>query len=618
MPSPRSFLILILLLAGCGAGSTSTPGECTTDCPTAAAYDACGGRIVRSDGSIDADEYRRQAGLWSREVIDCRLGPDFVDYHPTAAGDDRPLAYEPPTMTNPYGANARGLPYQLGGPPTEDPGAFGSIDAQILYAPDEPVNPGIDRLITYLWVNDTIHTAPMPTWHGAPDCWWPDCTSNPDPLGQRQDLADAMGHPVREPMAMARSLHFWSQDAVIVLRGGFLAATGTETSDSGFAWMHFPPEKVPMAVALSNENEFAFVAIWDTQAVKGQIAVVALEAATRLVHAWYYIGFPSVGGYTTMKLLGYVDLPDMVAPTDLDVTTSNGAGPWPGGLELGDYRLDTQDVRDRFAWPDGDLHGAIAMRGQIAVISRWEGKVTFIDLEPLLSYFHDMYLTTQERFDETQASAGPAPDQWPYAFSVRPESAPVVVKTLPVATPTAVLAGSTRTQVASLDGTLTRFDTSSLKLSDRTTDPAAIVAVGSLQVGRNPTRMIWPRNRDPLNEHSSPYQFDDIFLVLSRGDRTIEWIDLAAEGGPAIFRRFEDRRLVDPVDMDVSEQSYVITVADFAGRQVVNYRFAPTPAHHLRPERAIGLGAGGTAAAECGGALPIAGTAFRVSSTNVN
>ena len=59
----------------------------------------CGGGIFDGSGQLVPEEYVRQARLWSREVIDCRLGPDFEALHPGEA-DDRPTAWEPPHQSN--------------------------------------------------------------------------------------------------------------------------------------------------------------------------------------------------------------------------------------------------------------------------------------------------------------------------------------------------------------------------------------------------------------------------------------------------------------------------------------------------------------------------------------
>ena len=79
-----------------------------------------------------------------------------------------------------------------------------------------------------------------------------------------------------------------------------------------------------------------------------------------------------------------------------------------------------------------------------------------------------------------------------------------------------------------------------------------------------------------------------------------------------------DSRIDDPVDIDVGERAYVMAVADWKGKKVVTYRFAPTPGEHLSPSMSFGMGADGKAKVECGGELSIEGHVFKLSSTNVN
>jgi len=76
--------------------------------------------------------------------------------------------------------------------------------------------------------------------------------------------------------------------------------------------------------------------------------------------------------------------------------------------------------------------------------------------------------------------------------------------------------------------------------------------------------------------------------------------------------------MIDPVDIDVGEQAYILTVADFQGHKVINYRFAPTPERMSNGAGAFGMGRFGTDDAECGGELAMQGAVFKVSSTNVN
>jgi hypothetical protein len=129
--------------------------------------------------------------------------------------------------------------------------------------------------------------------------------------------------------------------------------------------------------------------------------------------------------------------------------------------------------------------------------------------------------------------------------------------------------------------------------------------------------MAWPRKSDPLEKSSSPYAFNEDLLVVSRAEREIVWI-ATTKTSSSVYRRFRDSRMGDPVDIDVGERAYILTVADLHGKKVINYRFAPTPADHISPNQAFGMGADGTAISECGGEMSFPGAVFRISSTNVN
>ena len=75
----------LALAAGCGGGDDGDGDDVILD-PDPSFFDACGGKIVAADGSIDAAEYLAQATAWSRELIDCRLGPDHADYRGAGVG----------------------------------------------------------------------------------------------------------------------------------------------------------------------------------------------------------------------------------------------------------------------------------------------------------------------------------------------------------------------------------------------------------------------------------------------------------------------------------------------------------------------------------------------------
>jgi hypothetical protein len=638
--------LLLISCAGCtpgsGSGSSSGSGGAVGASASASstgtgggggasAFAACGGLIVDPvTGAIDPAEYTKQASAWSAEILNCRLGPDFAAYHGAGAADDRPTAYEPPNQHTPFGRNGQGTTFQLGGPATMDSAnIFGSVVDQVLYAPDSDLNPGLDRISTYDWSSNVIVEMPEPVWWGTPACWWPGCKSHPDPAGQLATWSTALGHPLRHPITAARTYHAWANDALVLFQGGFLGATGTQTSDDHYPYFVFPPGKVPTSLATTSYNEFALVTIWDTDAQKGQVAVLALEGKglAGATHGWYYIGFPSVGSFTKIKLLGYIDLPDMATPTSIDASGDNAGGVGVGGIQLGLLKLDTPADREQFITGKYSK-GVIGRSGYAVVASRWENKATFIDLQPLYEYMSSMYLTSQANFDQTK-DQGPEPDRWPFTFDGHPEQKPIVLTTLPVDHPKAILAGHhryydamtgdgafTKAYVASLDGTITAYDVTTLDW-EAPAKPADVKALFTVQVGRNPTTMIWPRNSDPKDPAASPYEFKNSFIVVSRGDREIDWVTSDETTG-SVFRKLTDTRLDDPVDIDVGERAYVMAVADWKGKKVVTYRFAPTPDDHVSPKMSFGMGADGKADVECGGELPIEGYVFKLSSTNVN
>jgi len=114
---------------------------------------------------------------------------------------------------------------------------------------------------------------------------------------------------------------------------------------------------------------------------------------------------------------------------------------------------------------------------------------------------------------------------------------------------------------------------------------------------------------------------NDGVLVVGRGDRTIRWVSLG-ETGFVVGRTLEDSRIVDPVAADPSDRGPVVTIVDFTGKMLLNFRIGPTENNGGKPPANYGCGVGGTdadcAKPEFGGELKIAGTPFYFGTTNVN
>jgi len=276
---------------------------------------------------------------------------------------------------------------------------------------------------------------------------------------------------------------------------------------------------------------------------------------------------------------------------------------------LREFDLAQQSFRDMFL--TGSNAGYSATAGFAVVISKNENKAAFIDLQPLFERIRQMYFTTQENYDKTRDS-GPEPAKWPYAFDVDPTWKPVVVRVTDVPQPTAVLAsmsGGTKARafIASLDGKVGIYGVGGLA----TTEPAradAIARVAEVQVGRNPTCLAYQKH--------SP----DTFIAVSRGDREIAWIKYAADGA-SVTRRLRDARLADPVFVEVADthgiETSLMTVADFTGQKIVNYRFS-TVVFATQGGARFGMGPDGKDEFECGGLMEFPGAPFCISATNVN
>lgn len=605
------------------SGGGSSGGRCT-DCPPGAdptAFDACGGRIVSASGVIDAAEYKKQALATDSATINCRLGATFDSAHP-GAPDDRPLAYQPPRKISTLGRNGASYEYELGGPPTEEPPAdqrYGSVNDQVLYTPDADDDPGLDRITTYDWGNNTIMEHPEPVWWGqgtpkgrntdpAVDTTWNEAKS--------AVWQAALGRPLTRAFTMARSTQTWSNDALVAFKPNFIGATGTQTSASTYPHFMFPANKVVMSIAVTSANELTLVALWDTDTQKGQVAVLAnLALGMSPTHSWTYFGLPNAASYTAFKLMGYIDLP-FATPTA--IAAAANADHFALGATDGNWAsLDKQETRDQVR--SGPDQIQVATAGYAVVASRWESKVAFIDLQGIFAFLRERYLTTDAFYKEASVKD---PAAWPYTFQSQPAITPKVVKVVDVPYPTVVLAGGrryvddTRVHVAQLDGTLTTYDVATLG-NDSDAKADDIKVMSTINIGASPTALAWPRSEDRLEKEAHPLSFNPVVVAVSRAERKISWVVTSKEGSK-VFRTFRDKRLGDPVDIDFGERSYLATVADFTGKKVATFRFGATPADHLAPDNAVGMGADGKADVECGGEMSFQGSPFMVSSTNVN
>ncbi len=556
---------------------------------------AMAGDILNGAGAVDANAYRAMASQMGRDAgIDYRYGPSAAAYGSDQAAmptlfkrNDGSLDLLSDRSSS--GSNRRPCQlgdcgsWQVGGPPlVGQPGDYSSNQGQVAFVADNPdQRVGVSDLQISSVSNNIFAQKPELsfTYYGGG-------LDSINQLAYKAAGVAGVGNPTAMGHAIGRPT--WGMSTVVAFQSGLISISGQNTA-SNKATAQLAPGKVPTAVALTNSGEFALITVWDTNNLRGEIAVVALAGlcdgcTPDNPGRWYdfrgewkgvYPGLPNFGDIAFMKVLGYVPLPDMQAPTEIAVTTGVD---WQQYQQNG-YNLNDASVRQSFN--SGSNANAYARSGVAVVVSKSERKATFVDLKPLFAYYRSMYFGSGTPFN----NLGQGPDQWPTAFSSASQQTPTVIKTVALGSrPTAVKAftfsDTKRAWIATQDGQLHIYD-----LGDYPTDGAAspdgIREVGSVAVGRNPTDIALVKTRNHLNTPSVLYpDTNKEVIVTSRGDRRIDWVRFADDyNSGRVVRTLRDSRLADPISAEDADnhgsESYVLSVADYAGRQLANYRYGP-------------------------------------------
>jgi len=531
-------------------------------------------------------------GSWNR-----RLGPDG------SGAKKPPLLYLPPSKPCPFARNNGGMTYEIGGPPTKEAGDYSSTQAQVLYATEGGA--GLDRILTLDMQNMCFSEKPEPP-------WWGGFRPEPAMLEWRKKGAMAGG-----PVGIARGLGTWSNHAVVVFRNGLVATAGTATSQSTFPVLQLPPEKVPTALAVTPRNEMALVTVIDTKLRKAQLAVIALEScAPNFAHDWHgrYPLLPSVASFSDLKLLGFVDLP-ILFPSAVG-GAGNSAGGWlhsVNGQNALPRDIDLSKAEIRASFVKGANEHWVSSCGYAVVLSRAENKAVFVDLQPLFAGVKEATFS-QDGFARTR-DLGPKPRQWPVTFDAEPLMAPKVVTVVDVAKPVSVLVRATggenaRAFIGLQEGAVVSFKVGGLATGGAV-DAGSVKEAGRLAVGKNP---VWMAAKGLSGGG------DVGFIVVSRGDRVLQWVKFSKDQG-TITRELRDERMIDPVYAEIQDthgiETQIVTVADFKGRKVINYRCSPV-VFATNGGAKFGCGPKGADEFECGGVMPFPGNPLAVCGTNVN
>lgn len=596
--------------------------------PVAPSGSAVSGDIVNAAGRIDPSAYVAMAAkLSTDEGIAYRYGAAAGAVNPPPTWHKR--ADNPKPSCIPEGGD-----WQVGNVNC-DPGDYFSNSGNVLFVADNPAaRVGVSDFKLLIQSYNTLSQRP-------------EATSLDD------DQAVRAG--TRAPVAASRCYGRpgWCLVSIVAYQDGKLVTGNGGNTGRNYATTQLAANKIPTGIAVTNSNEFALVTVWDTAALKGQIAVVALAGMCNgctpsqpgTGNYWgewsaAYPGLPNLGNTAFMKVLGYVDLPEsMRAPTEITATT--GWDPWAnvmrdaGGNQTSANALPLSNETNRqsFISPQGtngvfDNTRTYAKGGIAVVVSKSEKRAAFVDLKPLFDYYKSMYFGARADFDKT-ASVGTADNQWPYAFSQLPDGVkPRVVQTLDLGTkPTAVKAtlwgNNLRAWIATQEGNVSLYNIDGY---GNGTGTSSFARVGYIPVGANPVSISYSRGDGQKS--------NDTALVLSRGDKAVRWIDFSSDrnGGTVRPAVLTDSRLVDPVGIEDNEyhgtEAPVVSVADYGGKMLRNYRYGPVifwsnqgSGMACQPPAGCGLGPANLPASqypfEYGGDQAIQGKAFLVTGGNI-
>lgn len=596
---------------------TPTPAPAPTPVPTPSS-----GSIFNTDGTVNRVAYVNYLMDWTQSALDRNLGPRFTQLYPNAT-DTRPTHFKPASRECKLSYVNKINPYELG-PSTgcKTDSDYWSETGQVAYVPDDLLaDPGLDRIQTFAYYDNVFALSPRRDYTGRP---------HPDPQIDEPNYQQLLGFKPRHPVAMVRNYAQLQNEALVLYRDGLLAVAGTQTSRASnerpYPGLLFPDHKVPTGIAVTTGNEFALVTIWDTQTLRGQLAVVALEGKYLAFHTWPYMALMNQGSWSAFKLLGYVDLP-MAAPSS--VAAASNAW-WDGPSQTAGKVLSQVKISDpstRGSIREGDINWQllVADRGYAVVTSKLDNKAVVVDLTALFAYVRSSYLTNATTYTATMNAR--AAGKFPATFAEKAEIKPRVVWEKSLTKPTAVLAGQRldrwskdhhKAYIAQEDGTVTVLDTSSLMARFDYERKSALRQVGTFKVGRNPVSMAFARHREdglpliPTGRRPDP--LNNQFYVACRGDRSVEGV-VTWDGQGQVFRKITDTRLADPVAVSVTGRGNILTVADFSGKKILSYRIGTIVDRHGRVYRP---GSDGKAAFEFTGELTVRGRPIAINSANVN
>jgi hypothetical protein len=624
---------------------------------------------VMVNGSVSNAEYQAMARkMGTEEAIAYRYGPSSAEYG-TATQSGLPTYGKRASQSlgmvsrqNPNGRGDRGCgwqgycgTWQVGGPVEYEGGDYSSSILNFGYIPDAAPDasffqksyaPGVGSVQTLAVAHNTTSVEPEPSWttYGGVS----DDGGAIDPnIGKYKQM-----FTVEKPVALGKCYgrNTWCTNTLAVFADGRIVGVGSNTAHN-MVNTKLAAGKVPTGITITNSGEFALVTVWDTAAMRGQVAVIALGDACqgclrsdegRWESNWgnwkrSYPGLPGLGNYNYAKVIGYVDLPDTLkAPTEISAST--GLSHWDYQTVRSFWSTDLDDSNVRNRYNSGDLSNAYARTGMAVVVSKSEKRAAFIDLRPLFAYYKQQYFAqSQSGFNAMIANRGEGASQWPYTFDSAPAQKPTVVKVVDLANrPTAVkvsLEAPHRAFIATQEGKLRVFDLGGGYLNQNSGGSSSDIAEKfSVDVGRNPTAISYIKEHgwghDTAVHDIYPNEPKRELIVTSRGDRKLQWVRFdTGFNNASVARTLQESRVIDPISTEDTDnhgtESYIVSIADYAGKSIHNFLYGPIVWHTYASSKACSEAKGGckmldNAPFEYGGAYKVPGKPFHAMGANIN
>ena len=618
----RVLLLLLVSLARPVAGASAPAPDDIVDGAL---------HIIPARYTAMASQFGKDAG------IAYRYGPDAIS---SGSANTGPALHK--RTDNKLTAPAPDYPFwwQVG-QPSREPGSYSSNQGSIAFVADDPAQRvGVADIQVSNYMHGVFAQSPQLSWTRA--------TAPGGGIGSVTVMDyRAQGLVRGDPVAVGRCTGKpgFCAEGLVAFQNGVIGTIGSNTAHNR-ATVKLPANKVPTGIAMTNNSEFALVTVWDTQALKGQVAVIALaglcdgcdpQDPTRWYNYWeewmgVYPGLPNMGDIAFMKILGYVDLPGMAAPTEIAVTTGMDQfrSLYQGGSTAGQFvgRANSPLTSNWRNFARGGAQEYNYAKGGVAVvISKSEQKAAFIDLKPLFSYFNGVYFSPNV---SQTTRFGQAANQWPFTFDVQDAQKPTVLKTVslgarPTAVKTTIYGPTPRAWIATQDGTLHIFSLDGFAPGDgwkKGASPSVsnIAEVGRVTgIGRNPTALATSKG-EPSDISGEPNNMQ--VIVASRGDNRISWVRFAPNGNSGkivrTIRHQEMKDLIAVEDADnFSNTGFVLSALDYAGKAVRNYRYGPVIfSDGGACPGPKGCPINGTVA-EYGGAMALPGKPFQMNSANV-